>query len=113
MNDLAIWTEELVKTYPEVRAVDGLNMNVPRGVASGVHWDWNRPGSVACHDSVAANHAVRRQTHRPGDFPPGRTPDSGCCAAGELHPRAPGHQGGPHGRAEIRVMSVEKEVPME
>lgn len=35
MNDLAIWTEELVKTYPEVRAVDGLSMNVPRGVAYG------------------------------------------------------------------------------
>lgn len=35
MNDLAIWTEELVKTYPEVKAVDGLSMNVPRGVAYG------------------------------------------------------------------------------
>jgi ABC-2 type transport system ATP-binding protein len=35
MNDLAIRTEELVKTYPEVRAVDGLSMNVPRGVAYG------------------------------------------------------------------------------
>jgi ABC-2 type transport system ATP-binding protein len=35
MNDLAIWTEELVKTYPDVRAVDGLSMNVPRGVTYG------------------------------------------------------------------------------
>ena len=35
MNDLAIWTEKLVKTYPGVRAVDGLNLNVPRGVAYG------------------------------------------------------------------------------
>jgi len=35
MNDLAIWTEQLVKTYPGVRAVDGLSLNVPRGVAYG------------------------------------------------------------------------------
>jgi ABC-2 type transport system ATP-binding protein len=35
MNDLAIWSEKLVKTYPGVRAVDGLNLNVPRGVAYG------------------------------------------------------------------------------
>lgn len=35
MNDLAIWTDKLVKVYSEVRAVDGLNMNVPRGVAYG------------------------------------------------------------------------------
>ncbi len=35
MNDLAIWTEKLVKVYSEVRAVDGLTMNVPRGVAYG------------------------------------------------------------------------------
>src|SRR5271157_4534117 len=35
MNDLAIWTEKLVKIYPGVRAVDGLTMNVPRGAAYG------------------------------------------------------------------------------
>jgi ABC-2 type transport system ATP-binding protein len=35
MNDLAIWTDKLVKTYPGVRAVDGLSLNVPRGVAYG------------------------------------------------------------------------------
>src|SRR5271157_2062431 len=35
MNDLAIWTEKLVKVYSEVRAVDGLDLNVPRGVAYG------------------------------------------------------------------------------
>jgi ABC-2 type transport system ATP-binding protein len=35
MNDTAIWTEKLVKTYPGVRAVDGLSLNVPRGVAYG------------------------------------------------------------------------------
>jgi len=35
MNDLVIWTEQLVKTYPGVRAVDGLGLNVPRGVAYG------------------------------------------------------------------------------
>jgi ABC-2 type transport system ATP-binding protein len=35
MNALAIWTENLVKTYPGVRAVDGLSLNVPRGVAYG------------------------------------------------------------------------------
>ena len=35
MNDLAIWTVQLVKTYPGVRAVDGLGLNVPRGVAYG------------------------------------------------------------------------------
>ena len=35
MNDMAIWTENLVKTYPGVRAVDGLSLNVPRGVAYG------------------------------------------------------------------------------
>lgn len=35
MNDMAIWTEKLVKVYPDVRAVDGLSLNVPRGVAYG------------------------------------------------------------------------------
>ncbi|MGA3169078.1 MAG: ABC transporter ATP-binding protein [Terriglobia bacterium] len=35
MNDLAIWTEKLVKVYSDVRAVDGLSMNVPRGVTYG------------------------------------------------------------------------------
>jgi ABC-2 type transport system ATP-binding protein len=35
MNDMAIWTDNLVKTYPGVRAVDGLSLNVPRGVAYG------------------------------------------------------------------------------
>jgi ABC-2 type transport system ATP-binding protein len=35
MNDLAVWTEQLIKTYPGVRAVDGLSLNVPRGVAYG------------------------------------------------------------------------------
>jgi len=35
MNNQAIWTEKLVKTYPGVRAVDGLSLNVPRGVAYG------------------------------------------------------------------------------
>jgi ABC-2 type transport system ATP-binding protein len=35
MNDMAIWTENLVKVYPDVRAVDGLSLNVPRGVAYG------------------------------------------------------------------------------
>jgi len=35
MSDIAIWTEKLVKTYPDVRAVDGLNLNVPRGVVYG------------------------------------------------------------------------------
>jgi ABC-type multidrug transport system ATPase subunit len=35
MNDMAIWSEKLVKTYPGVRAVDGLSLNVPRGVAYG------------------------------------------------------------------------------
>jgi len=35
MNDLAIWSEKLVKIYPGVRAVDGLSLNVPRGVAYG------------------------------------------------------------------------------
>jgi ABC-2 type transport system ATP-binding protein len=35
MNDLVIWSEQLVKTYPGVTAVDGLNLNVPRGVAYG------------------------------------------------------------------------------
>jgi ABC-2 type transport system ATP-binding protein len=35
MNELAIWTENLVKVYPGVRAVDGLSLNVPRGVAYG------------------------------------------------------------------------------
>jgi len=35
MSDLAIWTEGLVKIYPEVRAVDGLDLHVPRGVAYG------------------------------------------------------------------------------
>jgi ABC-2 type transport system ATP-binding protein len=35
MNDMAIWTEQLVKVYPDVRAVDGLSLNVPRGVAYG------------------------------------------------------------------------------
>jgi len=32
---MAIWTEKLVKIYPDVRAVDGLNLNVPRGVVYG------------------------------------------------------------------------------
>jgi ABC-2 type transport system ATP-binding protein len=32
---MAIWTEQLVKTYPAVRAVDGLSLNVPRGIAYG------------------------------------------------------------------------------
>jgi ABC-2 type transport system ATP-binding protein len=35
MSELAILTENLVKVYPGVRAVDGLNLNVPRGVAYG------------------------------------------------------------------------------
>ena len=35
MSDMAVWTENLVKTYPDVRAVDGLNLNVPRGVVYG------------------------------------------------------------------------------
>ncbi len=35
MSDMAIWTEKLVKIYPKVRAVDGLNLNVPRGVVYG------------------------------------------------------------------------------
>jgi len=35
MNDMAIWSEKLVKTYPGVRAVDGLSLNVPRGVVYG------------------------------------------------------------------------------
>jgi ABC-2 type transport system ATP-binding protein len=35
MSDIAIWTENLVKVYPGVRAVDGLNLSVPRGVAYG------------------------------------------------------------------------------
>jgi len=35
MNDMAVWTENLVKSYPGVRAVDGLSLNVPRGVAYG------------------------------------------------------------------------------
>jgi len=35
MNDMAIWTENLVKVYSDVRAVDGLSLNVPRGVAYG------------------------------------------------------------------------------
>ncbi len=35
MSDMAIWTEKLVKIYPDVRAVDGLNLNVPRGVVYG------------------------------------------------------------------------------
>ena len=35
MSDMAIWTEKLVKTYPDIRAVDGLNLNVPRGVVYG------------------------------------------------------------------------------
>ena len=35
MNELAIWSEKLVKVYPGVRAVDGLSLNVPRGVAYG------------------------------------------------------------------------------
>jgi ABC-type multidrug transport system ATPase subunit len=33
MNDWAIWTEGLVKVYADVKAVAGLNLNVPRGVA--------------------------------------------------------------------------------
>ncbi len=35
MNNLAILTENLVKNYCRVRAVDGLNLNVPRGVTYG------------------------------------------------------------------------------
>lgn len=35
MNDLAICTEELTKTYPKVRALDGLNLRVPRGAVYG------------------------------------------------------------------------------
>jgi ABC-2 type transport system ATP-binding protein len=35
MNDMAIWSEKLVKVYPGVRAIDGLSLNVPRGVAYG------------------------------------------------------------------------------
>jgi ABC-2 type transport system ATP-binding protein len=35
MSDMAIWTEKLVKTYPDIRAVDGLNLNVPRGMVYG------------------------------------------------------------------------------
>ena len=35
MNELAIWSENLVKVYPGVRAVDGLSLNVLRGVAYG------------------------------------------------------------------------------
>jgi len=35
MSELAILTENLAKVYPGVRALDGLNLNVPRGVAYG------------------------------------------------------------------------------
>ncbi len=35
MSDLAILTENLVKDYSHVRAVDGLSLNVPRGVTYG------------------------------------------------------------------------------
>jgi ABC-2 type transport system ATP-binding protein len=35
MNELAIETESLVKCYPGVRALDGLNMKVPRGAVYG------------------------------------------------------------------------------
>ena len=35
MNDTAVWTEKLVKVYSDVTAVDGLDLNVPRGVAYG------------------------------------------------------------------------------
>jgi len=35
MNNSAIWIENLVKLYSEVRAVDGLSLNVPRGVTYG------------------------------------------------------------------------------
>ena len=31
MNDIAIWTEKLVKVYSQVKAVDELSLNVPRG----------------------------------------------------------------------------------
>ena len=31
MNDIAIWTEKLVKAYSQVKAVDELSLNVPRG----------------------------------------------------------------------------------
>ena len=31
MNDMAIWTEKLVKVYSQVKAVDELSLNVPRG----------------------------------------------------------------------------------
>jgi ABC-2 type transport system ATP-binding protein len=35
MSDLAISTQGLVKVYSQVRAVDGLNLNVPRGAVYG------------------------------------------------------------------------------
>lgn len=35
MNDLAIWTEGLVKKYSGINAVNGLKLNVPRGVVYG------------------------------------------------------------------------------
>jgi ABC-2 type transport system ATP-binding protein len=35
MNDLAIRTDNLVKVYSEVKAVDGLSINVPRGAVYG------------------------------------------------------------------------------
>jgi ABC-type multidrug transport system ATPase subunit len=31
MNELAIDTRDLAKTYPGIRAVSGINLNVPRG----------------------------------------------------------------------------------
>ena len=74
---------------------------VGQGLLSGVDGIWNRPGSVAWHDSVAANHAVWRQADRSGDFLRGGTPARRCCLAGMLHPRAPGDQGRSHGGAEV------------
>ena len=35
MNEMAITTDELRKHYPQVRAVDGLNLRVPRGAVYG------------------------------------------------------------------------------
>ncbi len=35
MNELVISTQNLVKTYPKVRALDGLNLRVPRGSVYG------------------------------------------------------------------------------
>lgn len=35
MNDIAIWTEKLVKVYSQVKAVDELSLHVPRGSVYG------------------------------------------------------------------------------